>query len=421
MRRWCHVLSIGLCLALLVVMAWSPTEVRAASEAQIQELIQELKALKARVAELERKLEAAEARAKRAEAASQEAQKAARQAQSHSVKLSQQVEEVSRQAPAVLSELGKRITIYGAVEVEGSWQRNKPKHGQTSTSSEITLATGEIFFEAQINRYTRGVLHFLWEQGSTEPVDLDEGFILLGQTEDMPFYFLGGRIYPAVGLFDSYLISDPITKNVFETQASAAEVGWAGSWVNVSAGLFNSDVHESGDDPDSQINTYYARVQLESPEGALGEVTLHAGLAYINNIAASNTLRDEVPDQRLSSLVAGLSAMLAVEYKWLAFTGEYITALDDFKAGELSFADDHTARPKAWNLELAFMPIQDWTVAVRYEGSSDLYSLEPERQWGLGVAWDFLPDTTLSLEYMHGVFKNDDERDLITTQLAVGF
>ncbi|MEA1947191.1 MAG: hypothetical protein U9N83_07785 [Thermodesulfobacteriota bacterium] len=30
-------------------------------------------------------------------------------------------------------------------------------------------------------------------------------------------------------------------------------------------------------------------------------------------------------------------------------------------------------------------------------------------------------NTSLSLEYLHGEFENDDERDLITTQLAVEF
>jgi hypothetical protein len=29
--------------------------------------------------------------------------------------------------------------------------------------------------------------------------------------------------------------------------------------------------------------------------------------------------------------------------------------------------------------------------------------------------------TTLSLEYLHGTFENDDERDLITTQFAIEF
>lgn len=399
-----------------------PIAAPAASDEAVQALLKEVKALRARVTDLEKRLGEAQACALRAEKKSLEAVEMAREFQAHSVKLSRQMETLTpKEAPALMSQLGKRLSIYGNLELEGSWQRYKPKHGQDSTTSDLNLATAEIFFEASINKYVRGVLHFLWEEGKTEPVDLDEGFILVGQTDDMPFYFLGGRIYPAIGLFETYLISDPITQNVFETQDTAGEVGYTISWLNIGAGVFNSKVHESADAPDSTINTYYARVQVQNPEGSLGGLKLRGGVAYINNIASSGTLADEISGQEVKNLVAGWSAMLAAEYGRFAFNAEYITALDDFGAGELGFAGENKARPMAYNLELAFMPFEKWSFAVRYEGSSDLYSLEPERQWGIGASWEFLPDTVLSLEYLRGEYRNDDERDLFTTQLAVGF
>lgn len=410
---------VPLCLALIMAM---PANATAATDAQVEALLAEVRALRDQVTAMESKLTEAQACALRAEAASKKANEMARKLHGRSLKLSRQFETVQTQSKTggFASDLGKRLSVYGAIELEGSFQRKKPKNGKEVTNSDLSVATAEIFFEATINKYTRGVLHFLWEQGDTDYVDLDEAFIIIGQTEDMPFYFLGGRIYPAIGLFETYLISDPITQNLFEVQATAGEIGWAQDWINFGAGLFNAGVSETSDNPDDLINSYYARVQVHTPEGLLGDVNLRGGIAYINNIAASGTLTDEIPDQQLSSLVGGFSAMVGLEYKWFAFTAEYLTAADEFKAGELGFTSQK-ATPKAWNLEVAFMPLDDWTFAMRYEGSSDMQGLEPERQWGLGASWEFLPDTVFSVEYLQGDYQNEDERNLFTTQLAVGF
>ena len=186
------------------------------------------------------------------------------------------------------------------------------------------------------------------------------------------------------------------------------------------AGVFNSSVHQASDAPDNNLNTFYVRAQFDAPEGALGEdIDLNFGAAYTNNIAGGN-LGDEVVGEQLQDMVGGLSLMLNAQYKWVVFNAEYITALDDFQAGELSFAGEK-GKPYAYNLELAFLPIEDWTFAVRYEGGGDLGDFEPDQQYGFTVAWDFLPDTTISLEMLRGNYDNDDERTLVTTQLAVAF
>jgi len=328
---------------------------------------------------------------------------------------------VAKQPSGMVSELGKRLAIHGQVQVEASYENRKRGSGRTSTNSDLKLATAEIFFEGNINKYTRGVLHFLWEEGKTEPVDMDEAFVIIGQTGDMPFYAMAGRIYPAVGLFESYLISDTITKNLFETQESAAEVGYAGSWFNFSVGAYGGALQESNQGDDALINSYYTRLQLMTPEGALGGLKLSGGVAYTNNLGDAAGLRDNIPGERVQSLVGGLSFSLAAEYKKFALLGEYITALDDFRPGELRFADGGKARPSAFNLELGYTPWEKWNFALRYEGGSDLFAHEPERQWGGGVNWNFLPDTTLSFEYLRGEYANDDTRDLFTSQLTVAY
>jgi len=415
MRIWKPKTVLTTLILIMAGLLSLPPAAPAASDAEVQMLLQEIKALKARVIDLEKRLG-------QVSQESQQARELAQKAQAGSIKASRMVEEgIGQKGQGLLSDLGKRVKIYGTLEVEASYQRNKPKSGSDSSESSLNLSTAEIFFEAQFNKYAKGVLHFLWEQGETEPVDLDEGFILLGDTEDLPAYLMAGRIYPAVGLFETNMVSDPVTKNIFETQATAAEVGYNGDWFSLGGGLFNSAVHETGDAPDNNINTYYIQAGLQTPEGALGELSLQLHAAYINNIAGGNFLSDNIEGERVESLVGGWSATLLAEYKWLSFIFEYVGALDDFKAGELGFSGDHQARPSAWYVEAALTPITDWTFALRYESTDDMFNEEPEKQWGATVCWQFLPDTSLSLEYMRGDYQDDSTRDLVTSKLAVAF
>lgn len=431
--------ALGIALLLAACFFCTPASL-AASDEEVRVLMREIKALKKRVSELEKKLgeacevgeagrkkaleaaAAAETARRMADEARQNAKQAfeeAKVATTRSVKASRDVEVVGKEPPGVVSELGKRLTIHGQVQVEASYEKRAPRSGPARNKSDLNLSTAEIFFEGKINEYARGVLHFLWEEGKTEPVDMDEAFVLIGQTGDMPYYAMAGRIYPAVGLFESYLISDTIAKNLFETQESAVEAGYAGSWFNFSLGAYSGALQESNQGEDTLINSYYTRLQLMNPEGSLGGLSLTGGVAYTNNLGDAGGLRENIPGERVADLVGGLSFSLAVEYGKFNFLGEYISALDDFKSGELRFADGQKARPSAYNLELAYTPFDKWTFALRYEGGSDLFALEPERQWGGGVNWIFLPDTILSLEYLRGDYANDDTRDLFTSQLTV--
>lgn len=388
------------------------------ADATNETMLRELQALKAKVSELEQKLDKAQKDAKKANDVAMEA----RATSGRSLKASQELSRTREELPkGIFSEAGKRLKFYGAVEVEANWERMSRNKKGDENNSDITLATAELFVEAAINKYVTGVLHFLWEEGSTEPVDIDEAFILLGQTEDVPWYLMAGRIYPAVGLFESYFISDPITKELFETQDSAVEIGYSADWINIGAGIFNSNVHEYSDDPDNMINTYYARAQFSTPEGVIPDGSVAAGVAYINNIASSGFLSEQVPDDQLSELVGGLSFMASASWKMLALQAEYITALDEFKEGELEYAGEHKAKPWALNVELAVMPWDQWTFAVKYGKAADVFEEFPETRWGAVASWEFLPDTVLSLEYLHGDYTNDDSSDTITSQLAIAF
>jgi len=112
--------------------------------------------------------------------------------------------------------------------------------------------------------------------------------------------------------------SDPATLVLGETNDGAVVVGYrfAGDMVEVSAGLFNGAVGETGDD----------------------------------------------------DMVGGWSAYLTVTFlERFTFVAEYAAALDHFKAGEIyDTADTQDRKPAAWNLELGFSALENLDLAIEF-------------------------------------------------------
>lgn len=350
---------------------------------------------------------------------------------------------VEKTSEAVSAEEGQekwidRIELSGAIEVEYGSEKHKVKDPTTgkSTSSrddDLTLSTVELHTDAQINKYTKGHVVFLYEEDEDEDrVRIDEGTIRLGGIkETYNLHFQAGKYYPHFGELNSWFISDPLTCQVFEIRESAAEAGYDGSWFSAGAGAFHGDVQKTSDD-ESRIKGFFADANIHNPEDTLGGISLLAGASYLNNVADTDTLQDEV--NQITDYVGGVALYLVADYNNLSFGAEYITALDDLHAGEMGYAIDRNGdaqetKPAAWNFELAYRPMDPLQLTVKYEGTGDMFGLFPEKQYGLCVSYDLFEFTTLSAEYLHGEYddnqnsdgKVEDSRDVVTVQLAVEF
>jgi len=280
-----------------------------------------------------------------------------------------------------------RITFSGAIEAEYGSQTHNVKDPATgrSTSSrdeDITLSTVELHADAHVNKYTKGHVVFLYEEDEDEDrLRLDEGTIRFGGVEETHnFYFQAGKYYPHFGELNSWFISDPLTLEVFEIQESAAEVGYDGEWYSAGVGAFHGDVQKKGDD-ESRIKGFFADANIHNPEDTLGGLSLLAGASYLSNVADTDTLQDEV--DQIRDYVGGVALYLVTEYNKFSFGAEYITAMDDFHAGEMGYALDRNGntaetKPVAWNVELAYRPMDPLQLAVKYEGTKDMFGLFPD-------------------------------------------
>ena len=324
----------------------------------------------------------------------------------------------------ILGKLDENITLSGAVEVEASYKDYDCDNlaADDSEESDIALATVELGIDMDFYEYLKGHLVFLWQEDDTEPVDLDEGTITLGGIEDFPFYLTAGKLYVPFGMFNSHFISDPLTLELGETRESAALIGCANDQFDLSLGVFNGDIDETG--KDNKIESFVAAAVFTPPAEMLEDLGISLGVSYISNIADSNGLGDDISGSGVETVkdyVGGLSAFLSASYNALTLEAEYLGALDKFEAGELSFDNGRKVEPKAWNFELAYAITEKWEAAIKYEGSEDLWDFLPEKQYGAVLSYNLFENTTVSIEYLHGEYENKDEQDLVTTQLAMEF
>ena len=151
---------------------------------------------------------------------------------------------------------------------------------------------------------------------------------------------------------------------------------------------------------------------------------LTVGASYTSNLASSNSLSEAVQVDSLDDQIGGWSAFATIEImERFKLIGEYVAALDSFKAGELyDAADTREQKPSAWNLEFGAMIIDSLELALRYGGADDSADFMPETQYGIVVNWGFFENTNLALEYLHDEYEDDVmEADTVTAQLAVAF
>ncbi len=292
------------------------------------------------------------------------------------------------------------IEFSGTIEVEAGYEQFKPKVGEKVDSSDLTLATVDFAVDALITDRMR--THVLFEYEDDENVIVDEAIIHYQAEEvcvpdlscNSPWYASIGKLSIPFGYFESHLISGPLTEDLGESKETAVVAGIYNPFINIAAGVFNGDIDKTGND--DHIESYVAACRFTLPEDVSPNVGLMIGVSYISNIADSDDLADffvegfEPDPIAIKDYVAGFSSFISVSFmNRFFFEAEYVGAVE-------SFEEDKNFKPKAWNFEVAFIPIEDFEVAVRYGGSLDTF----------GTTENFLPDTQVGICGIYEIFNN---------------
>ena len=324
---------------------------------------------------------------------------------------------------SVLGKWFENITLSGAIEVEAGFEKidyNDPAT-KDEDSSDIVVSTVEFGIDAQIVKHVSGHILFLYEEDDT-PLEVDEAIISINGEDVVPLYLNAGQMYLPFGNFESHMISDSLTLELGETRESAVVAGFATDLIDISAGVFNGDIDKTG--KDNKIESYIAGAVFTLPENTVAGFGLSAGASYISNIGDSDSLQEDIEGGpvTVNDYVAGYSAFISISaLDRFFFNAEYLTAADEFAAGELSFDGGLEFKPSTLYAELAVGGIDDLEIAVRYEASDDCGDFLPEKRYGAAITYGLFENTSLGLEYLHGEFKNNDETDVVTAQLAIEF
>jgi len=172
-----------------------------------------------------------------------------------------------------LKTINEHVKLSGLVEVEAF----KSDGYDGEDESDITLATVELGIDISLHKFVSGHLLFLWEEDDTEPVDIDEGYIYLGNTEFFPVYFQVGKLYVPFGNFESNMISDPLTLELGETRETAGVLGLEYNGFYAAAYAFNGDVDEEGDDNEIKCFGFNGGYAYESED-----LSFDLGAGWIN-------------------------------------------------------------------------------------------------------------------------------------------
>ncbi len=301
-------------------------------------------------------------------------------------------------------------------------------------ASDLVLATLELWAEARPNDWTTLEVRCLFEEDETEPGEIDQAFIRLGD-EDTLFHLIAGRLYVPFGKFETNLVSDPLTLELGETRASALQVGFASDGLYGAFYGFNGDVDEA--DRGDRIHRFGAELGYRIETDAYA---LDLGAGYIDSIADSDGLsgadldgdgsEGDLIGTGLTERVGGIAAHAALTLGRWTFIGEYVGAEQAFSAADLSFWGGG-AQPTAWNVEAGYhfaLGSREASVALGHQQTDEAVGLGLPKTRTLGaLTIGLFENLAVGFEYArdddYGVSAGGTgaSADTVTVQLAVEF
>ncbi|NOZ26028.1 MAG: hypothetical protein GXO94_08080 [Nitrospirae bacterium] len=239
-----------------------------------------------------------------------------------------------REAAADGPESDDRIVIEGAMEGEFRWMKHRDlTAGSDDSTSDLYQRTIELGIGVKLTDWitASAVLNSEWIgdeiNAGDEMITVDEAFITL-QDRGFPFYAVAGKRTQPFGLFESHLITDPMTQDACETKRVGFTAGCtcpAGMDLSVTvykgeeqmnhlfeSGLFDTEtVHRTGEETDD-VGSFIVSVSAEPIEEAL---TLFG--AYLSEPGAGS--RNETVNLGFNFVLPALEN--------LRIDGEYMKAL----------------------------------------------------------------------------------------------
>jgi len=284
-------------------------------------------------------------------------------------------------------ELSDWLAVSGLVEFEYLYQRSRLFDASGHTSGDEFSKTLQADLELTPWSWVKGELLYEYDDEANRHT-LDEAYAAF---EAGHFELAIGKQYVPFGVYYSHFVSGPILE-FGETRDRGMTLSYGSDErLDVSAFVYQGRAEDTGSDGDS-LDWGFA---VEGSPNEFGSF----GISYLSDLADSKEgfLRDS--DDRYENGVSGLSANVIAGFDPFEVTAEFVRALGTFRELE-----PDRNRPRAWNVELAYYPRNDFEWSLRLEGSNEVEDA-PHLRGGAAVSWRFLKKASLTLEYLRATFK----------------
>lgn len=322
------------------------------------------------------------------------------------------------------------VEIGGVIELEAAYASHvadeNPYEGDPSTTAE--LATVELGIAARIHDWV-GAEIVVKKNDDDDDIAIDEAFLTIAPPEGA-WSLQTGRYVVPFGVYETNMISDPVTLDLGETGQDAVMLAAESGGVYGSVFAFNGDLDRGEDDTIDGFGVTLGYA-MEIEGGAIDATSPGStiSLSWINDLGESDGF-DGVIDPTGVDNVPGWAASVVLGWGDVTLIGEYLTALDGFEGDGIEFGGAG-AEPSAWTVEAAYgfdLGGRDATAAASYQGTSEASELElPENRSLVGLSVEMAEGVALSAEWKRdedygeaegGTGKN---ADTVTVQLAAEF
>ena len=274
------------------------------------------------------------------------------------------------------------VEIGGAIEIEGTV--TKPPEGDTE--ADLVVGTAELGVGVEVSDWVNGEVVLLWEQG--EGLDVDTATVTIGPPEGA-WSITGGHLVVPFGVFETNLISDPLTLDIGETKQTAFQLDASAGALSGSVFVFKGDNMEDGDNIVQGFG-FAAGYSVETETFELG-----VNLSYTNDVGDSDGLQDVVTDVENYNRVAGISASAMLTIGSISVLGEYLGAMD-------TFGGDY-GKPSAWMVEVAYgfeLGGKEVTLAASYQTTDEALAIElPKKRMLVGLSSEVMDGLSLGFEW----------------------
>ena len=274
------------------------------------------------------------------------------------------------------------VAIGGVIEVE--LVSSSPSGEDSST--EAGVATAELAIAAAINDEFSGEILL---ESDDDDIVLADAFLTY---EPGGFSVSVGQQGLPFGVFDTNLVSDPLTEELGDTSGVSVLMGGEADLLNWSVFALNS--------ADDQFAENYGVALGLAMEGDVTEFGLD--VSWINDIA-----NDGNPQGIAASARGSLGPFSAL--------GEMVTGID---------SGESDAEPSTWMVEAAYAFVlgdRDATAAVGFQGSEEIEDLAETRML-VGISVDVWENVGVGVEWKQEEFAGDDgSADTIAVLLGAEF